>query len=175
MDRLEDSVSLREYVDALFAEREKGVEAALAAQEKAVAAALEASDKAITKAEANAEKWRENANEWRGAMSDRDRALPSRREVEQVTTSLSDRLGVVESERGHYVTREEYGTGHRDLERRLGEHDTVLAEGGGRSLEEESLRKRMGDSAARTIALAALIVSALVGMATIVTVIALHS
>ncbi len=65
-----DKVSLREYVDAMFAEREKAVSAALAAAEKAV-----------TKAEVNAEKWRENANEWRGAMSDRDRELPSRREV----------------------------------------------------------------------------------------------
>lgn len=92
-----DPVPLREYVEALFAEREKAVEAALAAQEKAVTAALDASDKAITKAEGNAEKWRENANEWRGAMSDRDRELPSRREVEQMFRGLDTRLAAVES------------------------------------------------------------------------------
>ncbi len=92
-----DPVPLREYVEALFAEREKAVEAALASQEKAVTAALDASDKAISKAETNAEKWRENANEWRGAMSDRDRELPSRREVEQTTASLGDRITKIEN------------------------------------------------------------------------------
>jgi hypothetical protein len=83
-----DDVSLRDYVDTMFAEKEKALQAALLAQEKAVAAALEASDKAITKAEINAEKWRESANEWRGAMSDRDRELPSRREVETAVTAV---------------------------------------------------------------------------------------
>jgi mevalonate kinase len=85
-------VPLREYVEALFREKEKAVEAALEAQAKAVAAALEAADKAVTKAEQNAEKWRENANEWRGAMSDRDRELPSRREVETLIRGLVDKF-----------------------------------------------------------------------------------
>jgi hypothetical protein len=89
-------IALREYVDAMFAEREKAVEAALAAQEKAVTAALESSDKAIDKAEANAEKWRASANEWRGAMSDRDRELPSRREVEAAFEAIRARTGVLE-------------------------------------------------------------------------------
>jgi hypothetical protein len=97
-----DDVSLREYVDALFMEKEKALQAALLAQEKAVAAALESADKAITKAEANAEKWRENANEWRGAMSDRDRELPSRREVDAQYEALSKRLEAVE----HWQTRD---------------------------------------------------------------------
>jgi len=61
--------------------QDKAVSAALAAQKEAVAAALAASDKAVDKAEATAEKWRASANEWRGAMSDRDRELPSRREL----------------------------------------------------------------------------------------------
>ena len=93
---MSDTVSLREYVESMFAEREKAVEAALAAQEKEVKAALAASDKAIDKAEANAEKWRENANEWRGAMSDRDRELPSRREVETAMKGIGDRTSVLE-------------------------------------------------------------------------------
>jgi hypothetical protein len=75
-----DAVSLRDYVDVMFAERDKAVSAALLAQGKAVSAALDSSDKAITKAEANAEKWRENANEWRVAMSDpRSRAAVTSR------------------------------------------------------------------------------------------------
>jgi hypothetical protein len=90
-------VSLRDYIDTMFAEKEKALQAALLAQEKAVSAALNSSDKAITKAEANAEKWRENANEWRGAMSDRDRELPSRREVETLVAGLAARLVIVEA------------------------------------------------------------------------------
>jgi hypothetical protein len=81
-----DSIRLdMEGRDKRYTERaeaqDKAVSAALAAQKEAVAAALAASDKAVEKAEATAEKWRASANEWRGAMSDRDRELPSRREV----------------------------------------------------------------------------------------------
>ena len=97
-----NDVSLRDYVDTLFLEKEKALQAALLAQEKAVAAALSAADKAVNKAEINAEKWRENANEWRGAMSDRDRELPSRREVDQQISGVETRLSTVEArqERG---------------------------------------------------------------------------
>jgi hypothetical protein len=70
----------------------KAVETAIIAQEKAVTAALAASEKAVDKAEANSEKWRENANEWRGAMNDRDRELPSRKEVESNLKAIGDRL-----------------------------------------------------------------------------------
>jgi hypothetical protein len=92
----DDHVSIRDYVDTMFAEKEKALQAALLAQEKAVAAALAAADKAVEKAESNAEKWRANANEWRGAMSDRDRELPSRREVESSNAGLSTRIASVE-------------------------------------------------------------------------------
>ncbi len=94
--RSADDIPIRDYVDMLFAEKEKALQAALLAQEKAVNAALMSSDKAITKAEANAEKWRENANEWRGAMSDRDRELPSRREVDTAMEALAERLRLAE-------------------------------------------------------------------------------
>jgi len=73
------------------------VTAALAAQKEAVAAALAASDKAVDKAEATAEKWRANANEWRGAMSDRDRELPSRKEVEAWNVSFEARVARLEA------------------------------------------------------------------------------
>ena len=69
-----DPVPLREYIEALLNERDKAVAAAFAAQEKAVSAALEAADKATAKAEVNAEKWRDNANEWRGQSADRERS-----------------------------------------------------------------------------------------------------
>jgi hypothetical protein len=94
--RSSDDIPIRDYVDMLFAEKEKALQAALLAQEKAVNAALLSSDKAIDKAEANAEKWRASANEWRGAMSDRDRELPSRREVDAATEALAERLRLAE-------------------------------------------------------------------------------
>jgi hypothetical protein len=80
-----EEVTLREYVDAMFAEREKAIQAALAS-----------ADRATAKAEMNAEKWRESANEWRGAMSDRDRELPSRREVESAYQALEGRIAALE-------------------------------------------------------------------------------
>lgn len=101
-----EQISLRDYVDAMFTERDRAIQAALLSQEKAVTAALEAADKAVTKAEANAERWRENANEWRGAMSDRDRELPSRREVDAATVALSERLRLLEKLTEHGIGRE---------------------------------------------------------------------
>ena len=55
--------------------QDKAVAAALVAQEKAVSAALAAAEKAVSVAEINAEKWRANANEWRGAMDDREEKM----------------------------------------------------------------------------------------------------
>jgi hypothetical protein len=52
-----------------------------AAQEKAVNAALTAAALAVNKAEQNVQKWQDAANEWRGAMSDRDRQFVTRREL----------------------------------------------------------------------------------------------
>ena len=68
--------------DTRFAASKTAVDAALAAQEKATAAAFLASEKAILKADANAEKWRENANEWRASMLDREIKFASRTEME---------------------------------------------------------------------------------------------
>ena len=56
-----EKISIKEYYDAILAEREKQVNYALAAAKEAV-----------TLAEKNSEKWRSNANEWRSAMDDRE-------------------------------------------------------------------------------------------------------
>lgn len=64
-----DSVPLREYFEAILAEKDKALSAALASAEKAV-----------LKKEEEVEKWRQNANEWRGAMSDRERDFLTRKE-----------------------------------------------------------------------------------------------
>lgn len=65
-------VSLREYVEALMEKQNKAVDAALVAADKAVTAALAAADKATEKASADNQRWRENSNEWRDSMNDRE-------------------------------------------------------------------------------------------------------
>ncbi len=63
------SISLKEHLEAL---RE--------ADKVAIQAALAAAEKAVLKKEEEVERWRANANEWRGAMSDRERDFLTRRE-----------------------------------------------------------------------------------------------
>ncbi len=67
------SVNLHDHIKAMMDERDRRYEALSAAQKDAVEAALKAAQLAVDKAEAIAEKWRLNANEWRSAMSDKDR------------------------------------------------------------------------------------------------------
>ncbi len=66
----EQTISLKEYFEKVLAEKDKAINIALAAAKEAVGVA-----------EKNAEKWRENANEWRGAMSDREKNFITRREA----------------------------------------------------------------------------------------------
>lgn len=79
--------------DALIAQKE-AVQAALAAAEKAVNAALAASDKALTLAQDIGEKWREAANEWRGAMGDREKDFMPRAESIALIDALRTETGV---------------------------------------------------------------------------------
>jgi hypothetical protein len=62
--------ALKEHFEALRVDDQRAVEAALSAAKEAV-----------TAAEVNAERWRNSSNEWRGAMSDRERTFISRAEV----------------------------------------------------------------------------------------------
>lgn len=62
-------VSLKEHLEAILTEKDKAVSIALAAQEKAAE---------VNKDEV--QRWRNSANEWRGAMSDRERDFLTRRE-----------------------------------------------------------------------------------------------
>lgn len=76
-------LSLKDYVDKRFEESEKAVQAALASAEKAV-----------NKAEATGEKWRDNANEWRGAMSDRERDFLTRKEFYSIVGTAVAIIGL---------------------------------------------------------------------------------
>jgi len=57
-----DEISLKEYFEKIMFEKDKAIDIALSAAKEAVMIA-----------EANAEKWRSNANEWRAAMTDREK------------------------------------------------------------------------------------------------------
>ena len=76
---------LREADDKRYeqrsADQEKAVNTALAAAKTAVDAALSAAALAVDKAERNTKDWQVAANEWRGAMSDRERQFVTRREL----------------------------------------------------------------------------------------------
>lgn len=101
-----DDKSLQSHVEkleALIAERDRlyserhtssqsAVTAALVAAKEQTNAAFAASEKAIGKAEINAEKWRENANEWRSAMMDREIKFSPRSEVENEFKSLRQEI-----------------------------------------------------------------------------------
>ena len=65
--------TLKAYVERIMDESDKRYEQRHSDQKEAVKAALASSERAVEKAEAISEKWRQNANEWRAAMSDKDK------------------------------------------------------------------------------------------------------
>ena len=71
-----ESVSLKEHFTSLLAEKDKALAAALAAAKEATAVA-----------EKNSEKWRDNANEWRGQSKDREDRFALKTEVESLKES----------------------------------------------------------------------------------------
>lgn len=64
-----DTVDLKEHFQAILVEKDKAIKIALSAQEKAAE---------VNKDEV--QRWRDSANEWRGAMNDRERDFLTRRE-----------------------------------------------------------------------------------------------
>ena len=55
--------------------------------------ALDASEKAVEKSERAGEMWRANANEWRGAMGDRDAKFAQKETVDREISNLRQSLG----------------------------------------------------------------------------------
>ena len=97
--RREVNITLNER-DRRYTERssqqDKAVVDALAAAEKAVSAALVAADRAVEKEQANAEKWRDSANEWRQAMNDREVRFLGKDEAALMVQGVTDRVGKLE-------------------------------------------------------------------------------
>ncbi len=65
--------TLHAHFKSMMDERDRRYESLSTAQKEAVESALLSAQRAVDKAESIAEKWRLNANEWRAAMSDKDR------------------------------------------------------------------------------------------------------
>lgn len=65
-----ETVTLKEHFEKILEEKDR-----------ALSAALLAAKEAVQIAERNAERWRDQANEWRGAMTDREKNFVTRREL----------------------------------------------------------------------------------------------
>jgi len=72
----------RRYTER-FDAQEVAMSTALVAAEKAVSAALVSAKEAVLKAENESIKWQAGANEWRGAMNDREATFVPRPEYDQ--------------------------------------------------------------------------------------------
>lgn len=79
---------LRDLID----ERDRRYAELRAADRDAIQAALAAAKEAVALAEQNAERWRASANEWRGAMSDRERDFVRRSEIRGYLIALLSAL-----------------------------------------------------------------------------------
>ncbi len=87
--------TLKAYCERLLDEHDRRYEQRFISQQSAVQDALRAASIAVDKAEATAEKWRQNANEWRGTLSDRDRLLIPRIEAEQRLHALDEKINSI--------------------------------------------------------------------------------
>lgn len=75
--------TLKEHFEKILTEKDKAINIALAAAKEAV-----------TVAEKNAEKWRDNANEWRGAMMDREKNFATKAEVMSLKENVEKSLKI---------------------------------------------------------------------------------
>lgn len=82
------------------------------AKEKAISAALAAAEKAVTVAEINSQKWRENANEWRNAMNDREAAFVK---VDNFQTTIANLSKDIKELKSRIDLNDGRGTGAHQL------------------------------------------------------------
>jgi hypothetical protein len=106
--------SLREHMNGILAEMDKRLaqrfdsqdranEAARVAAKDAVTAAFAAAEKAVTVSQAEALRAREAANEWREAMTDRERKFALQEPVSVRFEDLNARLTAVELQQNRAV------------------------------------------------------------------------
>lgn len=86
------TITDREYLSAIMAERDRQYSQRFDAQEKAVAAALAAAKEAVSKAEGAAEKRFESVNEFRNTLKDQQSGLATRPEVDARFKAIEDKI-----------------------------------------------------------------------------------
>lgn len=74
--------TLKVHIDQRFTDNDRALQAALASAKEAVLVA-----------EKNAEKWRDNANEWRAAMTDRERNFASSKSLSDIEQRMDKMEG----------------------------------------------------------------------------------
>jgi hypothetical protein len=92
-----DGVGLREHFEDILCEIDKRYEQRFCAQEQAVKAALNSAQMAVDKAEVNVKAWQAASNEWRGAMTDKEKLQVSRNEWALTHSNLEKRVNELES------------------------------------------------------------------------------
>ena len=89
LSKIEDLKDRINEKDRLYGERElngkEAIKAALSAAKALQNAITDASDKAIAKTDLDNKEWRRNANEWRGAMEDREVKFETKTEAKADT------------------------------------------------------------------------------------------
>jgi hypothetical protein len=81
-----------------FTASQKAIELGFSAQKSAVDAALAAADRAVIKAELAAEKRFESVNEFRATLSDQQRNLIPRSEVEVTVRGLTEKITTLQNQ-----------------------------------------------------------------------------
>lgn len=79
-------------LDAALTAQKEATQAAFAAQKEGISAALAAADRAVQKAEAASEKRFEGVNEFRATLSDQQRTLIPRAEVDVLVRGLNEKI-----------------------------------------------------------------------------------
>jgi hypothetical protein len=88
----DEAISLREYIEAVLAERQRAIDAAFAAQKSAIDAALTAAERAVAKAETANEKRFESVNEFRATLKDQQASFITRSEAMTQLDAMREKL-----------------------------------------------------------------------------------
>ena len=108
MDTLIPKVPLKEFFFQIINANDKRYSERFDSSEKAVSAALAAAKEAVTKAEVAAEKRFESVNEFRNTLSDQQRNLMPRAEIDILVKALNDRA---DSNENRIIRMESKGVG----------------------------------------------------------------
>jgi hypothetical protein len=92
LEHTKELLSLRDKrYQERFDAQEKAIQQAVTSQERAIAAAMMAAEKALDIAERNSEKWKNNADEWRATMTNREHTFATKIEYD-VIKERADKL-----------------------------------------------------------------------------------